>query len=87
MYPHLRTRFFVDALAACIALDDFDDERFLRGAKRCPEKALKYGARDGFLTMIEQMYNYGQRSQVPIRIPAENFARKRNPANRNKGAA
>ena len=79
-YRQLRTRFFLAALHACLAIPGIDEARLLRGAQRCPGKAIKYGSRDGFLTMIEGMYNYGQRHSVPIKVPAEGICRGRNPA-------
>ncbi len=81
-YPQLGGRFFIDALRAYALVDGLDDKRLVKGMRGCPELVVQYGSRDGYLTMVESAYNYRRRDRVPVKIPAENEMRKRNPANR-----
>jgi hypothetical protein len=74
-------------LLACMAvgrLDDFDAKRLIGGAERCREKLVKYGTRDGYLDMIEDLYNFGRSKRVAVKVPAINVMRERNPATKTK---
>lgn len=75
---HIRTRFFINALFATVAISGLDDERLLSGARRCPESLIKYGNRDAYLTMLEYIYNFGRMNKFPLKIEAENAMNKRN---------
>ncbi len=75
----IRTRFFVSALFAACLVEGLDDRRFISGAKRYPEALQKYGSRDGYLQMLEKIYNYGRGKKEPVKIAAENVLAARNP--------
>lgn len=79
----IKTRFLLSALFAVAVLPDVDDSRLLAGARRYPEALKRYGTRDGYLDMLEQIYNYGRHTKTSIRIAAENAMRDRNPTNGN----
>lgn len=81
--PSIKTKFFIGALMAAVLIQDFDDAQLLRGAQRMPEMLKKYGTREGYLDMIENLYNFGRKTKRAIRIEAENALRSRNPAYRN----
>lgn len=82
--PAVKTRFLLSALTAVCAIPQLDDERLLTCARRCPEQLMKYGSRDGYLAMLETIYNYGRHAKLPLKFLAENIIRERNPATRNK---
>lgn len=74
----LRNARLVEAIYAASFVVGFDAERLRNGAKRCPEKLMPYSTKDGYLAMIEEIYNFGRSHRVPIKIPAENAMRERN---------
>lgn len=78
--PRIKTSYFADALSAICNLPDLDDNRLVAGAERRPEVLIRYGSRDGYLTMLEDIYNFGRQNRVALKIPAENIMRSRNPA-------
>jgi len=73
--PKCKTRFLIGALFAFTQIEGVDDKRLLAHARRKPELICKYGSRDGYLDMLETIYNFGSRVHTPIRIPAENCIR------------
>lgn len=79
----IKCKFFASALFAVCLVPGLDDKRLLAGAAKHPEMLMKYGSRDGFLDMLERLYNFGRHTKFPVRIYAENALRERNPANRN----
>jgi hypothetical protein len=81
----VKSRFLMGALFAMCQIDGLDDERLLHGVERCPELLVSYGSREGYLDMLERLYNYGRRTKYPLKIEAENAIRRRNPANRQIG--
>lgn len=76
----IKGRFLIAALFAVCLIEDFSDHRLLSGAKRQPELLMQYGSRDGYMTMLEYVYNFGRSSKYPLKINAENAIRRRNPA-------
>lgn len=69
---------FTDALSAVCRVEEFDHERFIRTAKRCRELLGSYSTRDGYLEMIEKIYNHGSKFPIPLKLMAINVMRKRN---------
>jgi len=84
--PRIKDQFFMLACMAVCRIEDFDHGRLIVQAEKCREKLLKYGTRDGYLGMIEEVYNYGRR-RVPVTIPAQNAMRERNATEKKKKAA
>ena len=76
--PAVKTYLFAQALFAFCQVGDIDDARLISGAKRWPERLMKYGTRDGYLAMLEEVYNYGRHTKYPLKIEAENAMRSRN---------
>lgn len=74
------TRFFMKALFAVCLCEGMDDERLLKGATRCHERLVSYGTFEGYLQMLEDVYNFGRMVRQPLKIQAENELRKRNKA-------
>lgn len=52
-------RFLQACMAVCRA-KDFDPERLLHSAGRCRDKLVSYSTRDAYLTMLEEVYNFGR---------------------------
>lgn len=82
--PRIKDQHFLSACMAIGRIPDFEAKRLIAGAERCREKLVKYGNRDGYLDMIEEVYNFGRTKRFPVKIPAQNVMRERNPKNRSK---
>lgn len=76
----IKDRFFLDALISVCRLAGVEDDRFTRGASRAAEHLKKYGTRDGYLEMLEELYNYGRSKKTPIKVSAQNAVASRNAA-------
>ena len=61
---------FLDACMAACRVEEFEPKRFVDGAKKCRSKLVNYGDRDGFLQMMEDVYNHNRRTLFPLRIKA-----------------
>lgn len=85
--PAVKTTFFIQALFAMCLVEGLEDDRLISGAKRCRELLHKFGGRDGYLSMLEDVYNFGRHTRVAIKIAAENALRQRNPRTRGTVAA
>lgn len=66
-------------MAVC-RLDGFDAARLLAGVERCREKLVSYSTREAYLEMIEEIYNFGRRQLVPIKVNALNAMKSRSAA-------
>lgn len=80
--PAVKTRHMICALFSCCKVENFSDKRILKGVARSPETLMKYGSRDGYLDMLERIYNIGYHTKYPLKIAAENAMKERNPATR-----
>ena len=69
-------------MAVC-RVPHFDAKRFLRDANACREKLVVYSTRDGFLEMMEEIYNFRQSKLVGLKAEAKIVMRHRNVAKRN----
>jgi hypothetical protein len=69
----------IEACMACCRVSDFDKQRLLGGAKRNREALKAYSTRDGFLEMLETIYNFGRKNLVPLKIQAIQAMRDRLP--------
>lgn len=76
----VRNARLLEAIYAVSHIKEVEMQRIVEGATRCPEKLVAYGTKDGYLEMLEELYNFGRRVRVPIKIPAENAMKERNPA-------
>jgi hypothetical protein len=69
------------ALIAIARVPGVDYKRLIRNAAKNPERFVKFGSRDGALTMLEFVYNYAAHgAKFPLKIAAENAMKERNPA-------
>ena len=82
--PRIRDNHMLNALMLAMEVPGFDAVRLVANVRRIPEALIKYGTYDGYLQMIETIYNFGRRERVPVVVPAKNIAASRNPANRGR---
>lgn len=82
--PRIRNARMVEAIYAVCHVANIEHQRLVEGARRCPEKLIAYGTRDAYLSLLEDLYNFGRKSRLAIKIPAENAMRERNRAYWNK---
>lgn len=71
---------FLAALVGCARVKDFDSKRLIQNAERCRERLVKYGTREGYLDMLEQLYNFNRSKLFPLKVSATMEMRARNPA-------
>jgi hypothetical protein len=74
----VRNARFLEACMAVTRVAGFDSKRFLKNAQRCREKLVSYSTRDAYLEMIEEIYNFGRKSLVSLKIDAITALRDRN---------
>lgn len=79
MSKEIRNSRFTEACIAVCRVDNFDPNRLLQGAKRCRDKLVAYSTRDAYLAMIEDVYNFGRKGLVPLKIQAIQAMKERNP--------
>lgn len=77
----------IEACMACCRVEGFDVNRLLHGARRQREALVAYSTRDGYLDMLETVYNFGRRQLVPLKIQAIQAMRERIPTKMKKVAA
>lgn len=76
----LKTQRLLEALVAAARVDGFNSRRLLKNLSGCNDKLKQYSTRDGFLEMLEDIYNFRQQTLVPLKINAIQAMRERNPA-------
>lgn len=76
----IKTNNFIGALFAASLVKGFDAERIITGAKGCPELLKSYSTRDGYLEMLEALYNHRRTAanRVPLKFEAERALLARN---------
>lgn len=73
----IRNMRFTEACMAVCRLKEFDPERMISCAERCREKLVSYSTREAYLDLLEEVYNFGRKSLVPLKMPAIEAMRKR----------
>lgn len=74
----LAKKTFVEACMALARLESIDSARLVQNAERCREKLVSYSTREAFLEMLEEIYNFGRKNQVPLKFNAMEVMRQRN---------
>lgn len=67
---HVKNTRFVEACMAACRVEDFDSSRFISGAERCRDNLVSYSTRDAYLAMMEDVYNYGRKTLLPLKVNA-----------------
>ncbi len=75
---HVSNARFIEACMAACRVEEFDIARMIRGAERCREKLVSYSTRDAYLDMMEEVYNYGRKQLVALKVSALQAMRNRN---------
>jgi len=60
----------IQALFAFHFVDYFDPEELIDKIKKNPGMLVNYGDRDGFMEMLEEVYNHRRRAKVPLAFDA-----------------
>lgn len=86
MQPVLRKNAFLEACMSVCRVEGFDPKRLIAGGQAQPEKLVNYGTRDGFLQMLEELYNFRRTTKnlVPLRMQAIATMRERNATTKSK---
>lgn len=63
----LRNATFLGAIMAVCRVKEFNPERFLKNAKRCRDRLVSYSTRDAYLTMMEEVYNFGRKTMLGLK--------------------
>ena len=79
MDSRLKNSRLVEALVAVHRVADFDSKRFSSNLHQCQEKLKPYSTRDGYLEMLEDIYNFRKKILYPLKNNALNVMRSRNP--------
>jgi hypothetical protein len=75
--PEMRNVRFIEALHLAYQVKGFKRDRFLRIAKRRTDKLICYTRREHYLDMIEEIYNYGQKVMLSVKVPAMEISRRK----------
>lgn len=73
----LRNARFLEACMGACRVDDFDAKRLVQNARRCREKLVSYSTRDAYLVMLEDVYNFGRKTQLGLKAAATMVMRQR----------
>ena len=80
----VRNARFLEACMGVCRVKEFSEQRFLANVKKCQHLLASYSNRDAYLTMMEEIYNYGRKQLVGLRSLATMALRERHPSNANK---
>ncbi|MBE3118322.1 MAG: ParB N-terminal domain-containing protein [Candidatus Atribacteria bacterium] len=76
--PKVNGTCILGALSSVCAVPEFEDSRLMHAVAAYPERVKQAGTLDGYLEMLEDVYNYHrQASRLALRFNANNLARKR----------
>jgi len=78
--PKLNRQGFLSACMAVCRVARFKAERLLTGARSLRKKLVSYGDRDGYLDLMQDLYNYRQKQLVALKVDAINAMRERSAA-------
>lgn len=76
--PCLKSNRFIEAAMAVCRVKNFDASRLIRCAGKRREKLVGYSTRDGYLQMLEDIYNYQAKTLVSLKNEAVMAMRQRN---------
>lgn len=68
---------FLSAVMVVCRVEEFDPDRLIAGAARCRERLVAFSAKQPYLDLIEELYNYKRQYLVPIKTLAETTMRAR----------
>lgn len=80
MAPAMKREACLDACMVVCRVEGFDAKRLLGGADRCRERLVPYSNKDAYLTLFEELYNFGRSKLFGLKSAAQMSMRQRNPA-------
>ena len=81
--PSLRKSQFLQACIAICRVDGFEERRLLECSNRCRDKLVSYSTRDAYLSMLEEVYNFGRKTMLGLKSAAIMAMRERSMATLN----
>lgn len=78
MSSAVRNARFVEACMAVCRIPEFDPQRLIQNAKRCQEKLVSFSTRDAYLSLMEEIYNFGRKHMLGLKAAAIMAMRERN---------
>lgn len=75
--PHIKNTRLIEACMCVCRVDGFDASRLVSGARQCREKLISYSTRDGYLAMLEEIYNFRRKNMCGLRVAALQAMRER----------
>lgn len=80
MSKDVRNSHFLSACMAACRVEDFSAPRLVKNSQRCRDKLISYSTREAYLDMIEEIYNFGHKNLMAIKLPAIQTMRERSAA-------
>jgi len=68
--PSLKKSAFTEACMALCRVKEFDPARLVQNARRCRERLVSFSTRDAYLTMLEDVYNFGRHTLFGLKAAA-----------------
>lgn len=83
----IRNARFLQACMAVCRVEEFDAKRLIQNASRVRDKLVSYSTRDAYLTMLEEVYNFGRTKLCGLKAAATMVMRDRAPCKPGKRKA
>ena len=77
---------FVNALTRCMRVKGFNASRLIENARKCPGKLVTQPDIQGFLRMLEEIYNFQSRAPIPLAFLANEMSKDKVIPNKRKPA-
>jgi hypothetical protein len=87
MSPEMKNARFLEACMCACRVPEFETKRLLQNAARCREKLASFSTRDAYLTMLEEVYNFGRSKLFGLKAAAMMVMRERNPIQQSRKRA
>jgi len=72
-----RNSIFIKAVSKCVFVPEFDVKIFLKKSKKHKHLFEKKPTIDGYVDLIDQIYNRGSRNQIPLSFLANKYSKER----------
>jgi hypothetical protein len=82
----LKSKQFLNACARASRVPEFSAKRLIDNVERCRDLLVHYGSCDAYMDMLQNVYNFGRRDLVALKIEATKAMRELNPATKGKAA-
>jgi hypothetical protein len=75
----LKSARLLESCMGCCRVVEFDPKRLVRNARRCGEKLISYATKEGYMGMLEEIYNFGHSDKLSLKLKAIEAMRSRIP--------